>query len=149
MEPRIYLFFLKKKNTRLFQLWKLPLGTYGTNFLSFFFFFLNIKLLEHLCTSLFCEYVLLFLMGVYLAMQLLGHIVTVFNLSRNVTNRFFDNKSLTCQSELSEYSLSHQRYYQGLFHCSSCGNSILSSNGEYLIVRFVGLIMIILLFVMK
>lgn len=88
-------------------------------------------------------------MGVYLAMQLLGHIVTVFNLSRNVTNRFFDNKSLTCQSELSEYSLSHQRYYQGLFHCSLCGNSILSSNGEYLIVRFVGLIMIILLFVMK
>lgn len=51
--------------------------------------------------------------------------------------QIFSNKSLTCHAELPEYSLSYQHYYQGLFHCSLFGNSILSSNGEYLIVNMV------------
>lgn len=56
-------------------------------------------------------------------------------------------KSLMCQAELSEYLLSHQGYYQGLFHCSLFGNGILSLNGEWLIVNLVVLIMFMLLFV--
>lgn len=43
-----------------------------------------------------------------------------------------------CQAELSEHSLSHQGYYQGLFHCFWLDNTIVSSNGEDLIVNIFG-----------